>query len=501
MRNTIGRWTSQLRVALLGGSLLLAGSSLAFTQFSGTKRAEVIPVRVTVSDKPVEREGRFITSFAPVVKQVAPSVVSVETLSKARSAQRNPFLDDPFFRRFFGEEFGQNRGRATPQPRQMGVGSGVVITSDGYILTNNHVVENADEVKITLTDGRQFTAKVVGKDPKTDIAVLKIDGSDLPHITIADSDLIEVGDLVLAIGNPFNIGQTVTMGMVSGTGRAAIGLDYEDFIQTDAAINPGNSGGALVDAEGRLIGINTAIYSRSGGNQGIGFAIPANLARSVMEGLIQDGRVVRGFIGVNIQDLNPALARQFKLKETAGALVTDVSQRGPAERAGLQNGDVILEFNGKPVRDTRQLRLAVAQTRPSEKVPVKIMRDGKSRTLEVVPKEFPEDMVADRTGPGPSATPGEILEGVTLTDVDASARRLFNLSPNVRGALVRQIDPESAAYKGGLREGDVIVEMNRQPVRSADEAVELSEKIDDGTALLRVSRGGAMLFVVPGSEQ
>src|SRR4029077_12531914 len=243
--------------------------------------------------------------------------------------QGAPGVDD-FFRRFFGDEFeGRSPRHNFGTPRQQGIGSGVITTKDGYILTNNHVVDGADEVKVSLQDGREFTARVIGRDPKSDVAVIKIDAKDLPAVTMADSDKVEVGDVVLAIGNPFGIGQTVTTGIVSATGRAgAVGLDYEDFIQTDAAINPGNSGGALVDAEGRLIGINTAILSRSGGNQGIGFAIPVNLARDVMESLVKDGHVTRGYLGVMIQDVTPVLAREFKMKETKGALVSEVVPNG-----------------------------------------------------------------------------------------------------------------------------------------------------------------------------
>ena len=293
-------------------------------------------------------------------------------------------------RRFFGDQSqGRMPRRNSGMPRQEGVGSGVIATKDGYILTNNHVVDGADEVKVALQDGREFTAKVIGRDPKSDVAVIKIDATDLPAVPMADSDKVEVGDVVLAIGNPFGIGQTVTTGIVSAKGRGNMGLDYEDFIQTDAAINPGNSGGALVDADGRLIGINTAILSRSGGNQGIGFAIPVNLARDVMGSLIKDGQVTRGYLGVMIQDLTPALAKEFKLKDTTGALIGDVTPKGPADKAGLKSGDLLVEFNGKTVTDSRHLKLEVARTQPGETVPVKILRDGTSKTLEVTVKTLP----------------------------------------------------------------------------------------------------------------
>ena len=279
-----------------------------------------------------------------------------------------------------------------------GLGSGVIVTKDGYILTNNHVVDNADEVKVTLQDGREFTAKVIGRDPKSDVAVIKIDANGLPVVPMADSDKVEVGDIVLAIGNPFGVGQTVTTGIVSATGRGNLGIeDYEDFIQTDAAINPGNSGGALVDTEGRLIGINTAIFSRTGGNMGIGFAIPSDLARSVMDSLIQYGHVTRGYLGVMIQDLTPALAKEFKLKDSTGALVGDVVPKGPADKAGFKDGDVVLEYNGKKVPDSRRLRLAVGDTKPGTTVPVKILREGASKTLEVTVQQPPGPNSSPRT--------------------------------------------------------------------------------------------------------
>src|SRR5436190_18874708 len=338
-------------------------------------------VSIAVNDSPLERQSKMSASFSPVVKKVAPSVVNVFTTKTVRNPmpEITPFFDDPFFRRVFGQPFGGEAGRRQPRTfKERSLGSGVIVTKDGYILTNNHVVDGADEIKVAREkEKKQYTAKVVGRDPKTDIAVLKIEAKDLPFITFADSDKIEVGDVVLALGNPFGIGQTVTLGIVSATGRGGMHIeDYEDFIQTDAAINPGNSGGALVDAEGRLIGVNTAILSRSGGNQGVGFAIPANLARSVMDQIIEKGKVERGFLGVKLQDLTPEFAQQFNVPENSGALVGDVTPDSPAEKAGIKTGDIIVEFDGKDVRDSRHLKLQVAQTHPGKTVPVKVLRDG-----------------------------------------------------------------------------------------------------------------------------
>src|SRR5713101_4186123 len=334
------------------GAAALVVSSRAFDWSLGGPKPVKTTVPIVVNEAPLARETRMTSSFAPVVKRVAPSVVNVFTTKTVRNQypEMMPFPDDPFFRRFFGEPFGGEQPRRQPRKfKERSLGSGVVVTKDGYILTNNHVVDGADEVKVSLAkDKKEYTAKIAGRDPKTDIAVLKIEAKDLPFVTFADSDKIEVGDVVLALGNPFGIGQTVTMGIVSAVGRGGMGIEaYEDFIQTDAAINPGNSGGALIDAEGRLIGINTAIVSRSGGNQGVGFAVPISMARYVMDRITTEGKVTRGFLGINIQPLTPALAKEFNLPdESSGVLVGGASPDSAAEKAGLKDGDVILEFNG-----------------------------------------------------------------------------------------------------------------------------------------------------------
>ena len=339
MKNISNYLSKRMPTLAVGGALILAATGLAFTQKPAEKsEAKPTPVNLVLDERPVSRDTAGRASFAPVIKKVSPGVVRVFTTVKAQKTGFSEGSDmNDMLRRFFGDQFqGRMPRRSLDMPRQEGVGSGVIVTKDGYILTNNHVVDGADEVKVALQDGREFTAKVIGRDPKTDVAVIKIDAKDLPAVPMADSDKVEVGDVVLAIGNPFGIGQTVTTGIVSATGRGNMGLDYEDFIQTDAAINPGNSGGALVDAEGRLIGINTAILSRSGGNQGIGFAIPANLARDVMDSLVKDGHVTRGYLGVMIQDVTPALAKEFKLKDTTGALVGDVTPEGPGGQGRTQ---------------------------------------------------------------------------------------------------------------------------------------------------------------------
>jgi serine protease Do len=385
-------------------------------------------------------------------------------------------------------------------PPEHGVGSGVIVTKDGYILTNDHVVDGANEVKVTLNDGRILKAKVVGRDPKSDLAVIKIDANDQPAITFAESSQCEVGDVVLAVGNPFAMGQSVTMGIISATGRASMGLDYEDFIQTDAAINPGNSGGALVDAEGRLIGINTAIYSRSGGNQGVGFAIPTDLAKGVMVSLIEHGKVTRGYLGLRPQDVTPLLAKEFNLKNDRGALVAEVEPNSPAEKAGLKSGDVILDFNGHKVADARHLRLEVAEAPPGDRVPVEVLRDGVTKTLEVKVKELPgtEEVAGNSSSHSDSS---DTLQGVGVEDIDAQGRQQLKIPDNVKGAVVTEVAPNSASAEAGLQPGDVITEINHHSVSSANDAVRLTEHAKEKTTLLHVwSKQGTHYMVVDESK-
>jgi serine protease Do len=366
-------------------------------------------------------------------------------------------------------------------------------------------VDGADEIKVVLADDKkEFAAKLIGTDPHTEVAVLKVDAKNLPAATTTDSDLLEVGDVVLAIGNPFGLGQTVTMGIVSATGRGGFGLvDYEDFIQTDASINPGNSGGALVDAEGRLVGLNTFIISRSGGNQGVGFAVPINLARSVMERLVTDGKVVRGFLGVKLQPLVTAeLAKQFGLPNQNGALVSEVMPDTPAAKAGLKEGDFIVEFNGKKVDDNRHLRLMASQTAPKTKVTLKVIRDGKDKTFTVTLDELSENQTAQGMRKSGSSDVGEdTLDGVEVSDLDAQLRREFDIPANVRGAVVTHVDEDAPAYRAGLRAGDVVLEIDRKPVRNADDAVKLSKDIKDNVLLRVWSKGGSRYMVVDNSKR
>ena len=479
-------------VLLAGGATLVGG--LLWAESPHTPHN----LKLAVNEQPVKRDLRLSASFAPIVKKVTPSVVKVSTVLKPRLTAGEAGAGEvpPWMRRFFGD--GSQWGlpdQPMPQPPQHGVGSGVIVTKDGYIVTNNHVVEGADEVSVALQDGREFTAKVVGRDPKTDVAVIKVVAVDLPAIDLANSDQVEVGDLVLAIGNPFGIGTTVTMGMVSAKGRAPLGLDYQDFIQTDAAINPGNSGGPLVDVEGRLIGINTAILSRSGGNQGIGFAIPANLAREVMVSLVNHGHVVRGFLGVTIQDMNPALAQEFKLSEKQGALVADVTPNSPGAKAGLANGDVIVKFNNKRVTDSRSLKLQVAETQPGGTVPVEIVRNGAARTLQVKLGELPGEHAVVKASHEVTES-DDALQGVGVVDLDAATRRQLRVPPSLQGAVVASVEQNCAAGRAGLKPGDLILEINREKVAGASDAVRLTSQPKERVTLVRVWRQGHASYIL-----
>jgi serine protease Do len=454
---------------------------------------------IKVETTPVNRDVKLGISFAPIVKKTAPSVVSIystQTIHFRTRPFRNPFSDDPFFRQFFGDQPALNGGREFTRKAQS-LGSGVIVSPDGYILTANHVVDGADEIKVAIADGKkEFIAKVVGTDPPTDIAVLKIDAKDLPAITLGDSDQLEVGDIVLAIGNPFRIGQTVTMGIVSAMRRnnflpgGQIINQYEDFIQTDAAINPGNSGGALVDAEGRLVGINTAIIPNdNGGNQGIGFAVPVNLARHSMERLINGGKVTRGFLGVAPQDVDANLAKSFNLPGQNGALVSDVFPDTPAKKAGIKSGDVIVEFNGKEVADAHSLQLMVSECAPGTEATVKLIRDGLARTITVTLGERPVESANNQNESGnskPDDSKTDALDGVTVADLSLQTREQLKIPNEIKGALVMEVDPDSNSAEAGLKQGDIIVEINRQPVNNAGDAIKLCGQAKGDQILLKV---------------
>ncbi len=453
---------------------------------------------VAAQESTQTRQG-IITTFAPIVEKVAPSVVTVfTTQTVSRGLTTFPFGDDTL-RQFFGGQSPQRQGKQTLQ----GLGSGVIVSSDGYILTANHVVSGAEEIMVGLgTELRKYKARKVGTDPGTDVALLKIDEKNLPAITFADSEKARAGDIVLAIGNPFGLRQTVTMGIISAVGRGGVGIvDYENFIQTDAAINMGNSGGALVDTEGRLLGINTAIFSRSGGNQGVGFAIPANLARDVMQSLREKGRVVRGYIGASVQTLTPELAEAMKLKgQPTGALVGEVTPKSPSEKAGLRTGDVITAANGKKVSDARELRLMIGSMAPGTKVQVEVNREGQSKILNVDLAEMPAGVAEQgaEAAPEEAAQPEKatVFGGVAVADITDDVRTALNLPKDTQGAVIAEIDADSSAAKAGLREGDVIQEVNKQPVKKAKDLVAISKRLKPNEKILiRVYSQGRSGFV------
>lgn len=477
-----------------GLSTVCAGALLLVLLVHHTSLAREAAANIRVDKTPINRDAHFGNSFAPVVKRAQPSVVNIfSTHTVHESVQANPFAMDPFFRQFFGNQIPGDERERTRTERSLG--SGVIVSPDGYILTANHVVAEADEVKVSINgDKREYTARIIGKDAPTDVAVLKIDATDLPAITLADSDQIEVGDVVLAIGNPFGVGQTVTMGIVSALNRNGFGLSgYENFIQTDAAINPGNSGGALVDVNGRLVGINTAIISRSGGNQGIGFAVPVNMARDVMTRLINGGRVTRGYLGIVPQDITEDLAQEFGLNSQSGALVGDVSPTSPAAKAGIRSGDVITAINDKPVEDAHALRIMVAEFQPGAQVNVRLIRNGHDRVVRVTLGQLRIESQSQNNGGdnnndnGGSSTT-DALDGVTVADIDPQAREQLHLPEDLAGVIVTDVSDSSNSASAGLQRNDVILEINHHSVANADQAVDLCKQAKGKHILLKIWR-------------
>src|ERR1700728_1557531 len=490
----IRRWvaTVVVLVALAGGALLSQGvrNWTDHTVFGAPRT----PIAITQNALPVSL-GNFANGFSAVLKPALPAVVNISSskVVKPGRNQMSPMFNDPFFRQFFGD---QGQGEARPQ-REQSLGSGVIVTSDGTILTNNHVVDGATDIKVFLSDNREFPAKVIGTDPKTDVAVIKINATGLSTLALGDSSKLQVGDMVLAIGDPFGIGKTATMGIVSATGRGGLGIEgYEDFIQTDAAINPGNSGGAMIDLHGDLIGINTAILSGGGGgNQGVGFAIPINMARTVMDQLVGHGKVVRGYLGLYPQDVTPALARQFGLNKPGGALVSGLKPDAPAAKAGLRAGDVVLELNGQPVESANDLRLRVSQSAPGTTVKLAVSRDGKVEDVNVTLGELPPDKLAEDNS-GPSENSGG-LEGVNVEELTPDTLQQLQLPSGTRGVVVTNVDPSSAAAAAGLDRGDVIQQVNHKPVHNIAEYKQAVAAAGKQPVLLLVNlQGGVTQYMV-----
>jgi Do/DeqQ family serine protease len=448
----------------------------AFLIVAGTLLASGMAVRAAL---PQSAGGQELPSLAPMLEQVTPAVVNIATEGRIM-VQQNPLLADPFFRRFF------NIPEGPIERKTQSLGSGVIVDAErGLVLTNNHVIANAVQITVTLRDGRHLQAEIVGTDPETDVAVIQIPAEDLLAVRPADSDRLRVGDFVVAIGNPFGLGQTVTSGIVSALSRSGLGIEgYEDFIQTDASINPGNSGGALVNLHGELIGINTAIFSRHGGNIGIGFAIPINLALQVMEQLVDKGAVERGFIGVSVQNLDADLAAAFGLASQSGAVVTGIMPDSPAAAAGLKPGDVIVEINRKPVRHSGDVRNQIGLLPVGQPVEFVVLRDGKRRNLRAT-------VGAGRETAGSPGAVNPRLQGVTVAELD-SGHPLYG---RVEGVVVAGIDAGSRAWRSGLRQGDVISSVNHARVRNMQEFLAAVDRKAD-SLLLRVVRGNAAAFLV-----
>ncbi len=435
--------------------------------------------------------GKLSDALAEVADVARPAVVNISTTSTV-TMEDNPFgdmMNDPFFRRFFGDQFEHGQKR---KHKSSALGSGVILSGEGYILTNNHVVQGADEIKVILYDKREFKGKVVGIDPRTDLAVVKINAKDLPTVRIGDSRVLKAGDIVLAIGNPFGLNQTITMGIVSAVGRSNIGLaDFEDFIQTDAAINPGNSGGALVNTNGELVGINTAIFSTSGGYMGIGFSIPSDMAKSVMDSIIKHGKVIRGWMGVSIQNLTEELAKSLGIKETEGALVSGIEKGSPADKAGLKRGDLVVQLDGKKVVDSTGLRNMVSAIAPGTKVNIKVVREGKEQTIAMTLGEYKEKKVVKKS------EYNNVLKGVTVQELTPALQDKLNLPDNLTGVVITDIASNSPA-QGLLQPGDVIQEVNRQPIQSAQDYEQTVSKIvnSDAVLLLIYREGGSIYLTI-----
>ncbi|MCA9783134.1 MAG: DegQ family serine endoprotease [Candidatus Cloacimonetes bacterium] len=423
--------------------------------------------------------------FARIAKQAAPAVVYIEAEQKTRGNINgmHPFYNDPFFREFFPQREPETPRGGDETYRPAGQGSGFVYKSDGYILTNNHVVEKADRLKVTFTDGRELEATVVGTDPETDVALIKVDAKGLTTLSLGQSSALDIGDWVLAIGNPFGLSSTVTAGIVSAMGRSRVGLvDYEDFIQTDAAINPGNSGGPLLNLKGEVVGINSAIFSRSGGSVGIGFAIPVDMVRTVEEQLLADGRVTRGFLGVSIQDVSQDLMHAFELPDNKGVLIASVQEGSPADKAGLKNGDVVTSIDGHPVENASQLRNRAAMTAPGTTVNMQLRRDGQNLRVPVT--------VGYRDGEGPDGPLATASKGLGLTVAELDSRSQSRLGRGRTGVMVESVDQGGAADRAGLEPGDIILEVGRRTVESVDDFNKIVRGLKgDGRVLLLVTNG------------
>jgi serine protease Do len=488
----VGYWPSGCTQSMAGSG----ASAPASTSPEAVPNAAPQQARTTFLPHPAFAMAQAATgdqqvTIADIAERATPSVVNV---ASRRTVKERGGQQDEMFRFFFGP-----RGGEPEEREQRGLGSGVIYSKDGLVLTNNHVIEEADEITVQTADGTDYDAEVVGTDAKSDVAVLRIKGNvkDLVPIKLGDSTSLRVGDVVLAIGNPFGFSQTVTMGIVSAKGRSETGIvDYADFIQTDAAINPGNSGGALVNMQGELVGINTAIISRTGGYQGIGFAIPSNMASQIAQALVKDGRVVRGWLGIGIQDVNPDLAGAMSLPTADGVLVSDVEPGGPADKGGLQRGDVILTVDGKKTNSSTQLRNLIAEAGANKKVDLSILRGGKPQALPILLGELKSDKPEVSRGGDGAARP-EMLQGLQVEPLTPQLRARLELPSTLKaGIVVTGVAPGSAAQRAGIAPGDVIVELNKQPISSVQQFRDAYKKPGGKNVLLLVFREGRARYVV-----
>jgi Do/DeqQ family serine protease len=542
--------------ATLGTALLLACGAASFFSLAETPATTASKVTATdlrsklkLDHTPLPVGGQMQMSYAPVVDKILPSVVRITPSVRMGSGQlgmggHGRSLDDlppgmkDQFRRFFGLPLEEDSGgeedepdnnpnrRRAPAPKgplQKGTGSGVVVTSDGYIITNNHVIEDAEKIEVTIgNSSKNYTAKLVGADPRTDVALIKIDATNLPTAVIGDSSKLRVGDVVLAAGSPMELSQSITLGIVSAMGRTTVGLPtasrlsgIQDFIQTDASINPGNSGGPLLDATGRVIGINTAILSRSGMNAGIGFSIPINLALSIVEDLVDDGKVTRGYLGVQMGPVSEGLGKVIGLDSDSGALIAKVTPGSPAEKAGLEPGDVIIGAASQKVEDSMGLTSIVGTSKPGTQLPLEVFREGKRITLTATLEAISdEELLAGGKRPGSSsgagggnqeqvrkATPTELIEGVTVQDLSAGLRQRYDVDEKVTGIVVLEVKPNSAAGGAGLEEGDIITSINTTKVNSLADTKGI-EKLGKEPIFLRIIRAGKKdTVIIPGSDE
>jgi len=495
----ITRRLARTGAAIAAAVVLLGGAAWHGMAAEQTSAARVTPT-VTTPIAHAIAGGR--DSYADVVTVAAPAVVTIRTSGKARVSPTGFDGQEPddLLRRFFGDQFGGRMPRMQRSPRQRGLGSGVIVSSDGYILTNNHVVDNADEIKVDLTDDRTLTAKLVGTDKASDLALVKVNASDLHPIALGNSDAVKVGDVVLAVGNPLGVGQTVTMGIISAKGRSTGVGDgsYEDFLQTDAPINHGNSGGALVNTKGELVGINSQILSSNDGNIGIGFAIPVNMAKHVMDELRTHGKVTRAQLGVTVQTVTSDLGESLGLKNAHGAVVSSVASGSAAERAGVKRGDVIESFNGQPVHDTNTLRNRVAEAGPGTTAELVINRDGSEKKLTVKLDEANPDKLARGRG-GRDDESGDRDDtsalGVSVAPLTPELRDRTRAPKDAQGLVVEDVNPDGRAAAAGIQAGDVIEEVNRQPVKSIEDLRAALKKTTDRPTLLLINRQGSDIFV------